>query len=584
MTVGSGFDPPGDLQVTLTDPTDASVTWQAPLQTGGSALVGYTLVTQPATTVQQLPATATGATLSDLDAGRNYVISLYARNAAGATSLPATGSTLDQSADQPEGLGGVTSLANDGNGYCAVLDSGQVDCWGVNTDGALGNGTTTPTDVPTTVVGTGGLGTLSGVVSLTGNSSNYGGYCALLDAGQVDCWGVDVYGALGNGTDDTSSPYGSDVPTPVSGVNGTGVLSGVSSLVSDGDDAGYCALLDSGQVDCWGYNQSGALGNGTTENDSAVPTQVVGVDGTGALTGVTSLISGGGGFEGGTYCALLGSGQVDCWGSNTWGDLGSGSESAASDVPTQVAGVGGPGILSGVASLTSDDDASSYCALLDTSQVDCWGDNEAGELGSGSTARSSLVPTEVAAVGGTGVLTDVVSLVAGVSGSNYCGLLASGGVDCWGNNDVEALGNGIVGDPSILTFSSTPTQVLGVGGIGVLSGVESLASDGIAEGFCAVLDTGQVDCWGDDRTGALGDGATSASPPYGSPYPTQVVGVGGTGLLTGVASLADENGGSGDNFCALSDGGQVDCWGYNYGGELGNGTTFDSDVPTPVEN
>ena len=195
VTVGSAFDPPGDLQVTLVDPTDASVSWQAPFRTGGSALAGYTLVTQPATTVQQLPATATAATLSGLEAGTNYVISLYATNDDGVTSLPATGSTLDQGVDLPSGLAGVTSLTSDGDGYCAILGSGQVDCWGVNSSGALGNGTTTPTDVPTTVVGVGGVGTLSGVVALDGNSSSAGGYCALLDSGQVDCWGVNIWGA-----------------------------------------------------------------------------------------------------------------------------------------------------------------------------------------------------------------------------------------------------------------------------------------------------------------------------------------------------------------------------------------------------
>ena len=368
------------------------------------------------------------------------------------------------------------------------------------------------------------------------------------------------------------------------GVGGTGLLSGVASLTSDGTNDGYCALLTSGQVDCWGYNFGGALGNGSSGNNSAVPTQVVGVGGTGILTGVTSLTSGGSGYEGGGYCALLGSGQVDCWGVNTFGALGSGSEAGQSDVPTQVAGVGGSGILSGVGSLTSDGGGVGYCALLLSSQVDCWGDNEAGEVGSGSTAEASVVPSQVAGVGGTGVLTGVTSLAAGDSGSNYCALLTSGQVDCWGNDPEGALGNGTIGNGSVLFFSAVPTQVLGPGGTGVLSGVASITSDGIAEGFCAVLDTGQVDCWGDNRFGALGDGTTIPNPPYGSTFPNQVVGIGGTGLLTGVASLTNDGDNEGDSYCALAITGQVNCWGYNYQGELGNGSTGQADAPIQVVN
>jgi alpha-tubulin suppressor-like RCC1 family protein len=590
VTVGSAFDPPGDLQVTLVDPTDASVTWQAPEETGGSALAGYTLVTQPATTFQQLPATATSATLSGLTAGTNYVVSLYATNVEGATSLPATESTspLDQDSDQPSGISGVTSLASDGAGYCAILGSGQVDCWGENTTGALGNGTTTPSDAATTVVGVGGLGTLSGVVALDGdiydgNQYNGGGYCALLDSGQVDCWGINTWGALGNGS------YGgnSAVPTQVVGVGGTGVLSGVVSLASDGasygTSAGYCAVLSSGQVDCWGYNDGGALGNDSSAYESAVPTQVVGVDGVGLLTGVTSLTSGGGGFEGGGYCALLGSGQVDCWGVNTFGALGSGTDETGSDVPTQVAGVGGSGILSGVGSLATNDTGVGYCALLVSSEVDCWGDNEGGELGSGSTASDSPVPTQVAAVGGTGVLTGVASLTAGILGGNYCALLTSGQVDCWGVESEGSLGNGIVGDPTVLTYSAEPTQVLGLGGTGVLSGVASIASNSMSGGFCAVLDTGQVDCWGDDRVGELGDGTIMTSLPYGSPVPVQVVGLGGTGLLAGVASITSNQSG-GQGYCALAITGQVNCWGANYESELANETAANPGVPIPVVN
>ena len=116
----------------------------------------------------------------------------------------------------------------------------------------------------------------------------------------MDCWGYGDYGELGNGTFYTSSPYGSATPVAVEGVGGTGTLTGVTSLVSGLTATarfGYCALLTSGGVDCWGYGYDGELGNGTfytsSPYGSATPVAVEGVGGTGTLTGVTSLVGDG---------------------------------------------------------------------------------------------------------------------------------------------------------------------------------------------------------------------------------------------------------------------------------------------------
>ena len=98
------------------------------------------------------------------------------------------------------------------------------------------------------MVGVGGTGTLSGVASLI--SDDLGSYCALLTSGGVDCWGSNLYGPLGNGTTTNS-----DVPVAVVGVGGTGTLSGVASVTSSVGGPGYCALLHSGGVDCWGYER-----------------------------------------------------------------------------------------------------------------------------------------------------------------------------------------------------------------------------------------------------------------------------------------------------------------------------------------
>ena len=187
-------------------------------------------------------------------------------------------------------------------------------------------------------IGATSLQTLSGVRSMT---SDFAGSCALLTSGKVDCWGYDNYGELGNGTSYTTGNEDSAVPVAVEGVGGTGTLSGVASLDTDG--VGYCARLTSDNVDCWGGGWTGQLGNGafyTSGNDgSDVPVAVKGVGGTGTLGGVTSLDSDGAG-----YCARLTSGNVDCWGGGNDGQLGNGTFYTTGDegsaVPVAVKGVG----------------------------------------------------------------------------------------------------------------------------------------------------------------------------------------------------------------------------------------------------
>ena len=121
--------------------------------------------------------------------------------------------------------------------------------------------------VPVQVVGVGGTGLLSGAESLVDSSWGLnaegasGTFCALLDSSGVDCWGFGGNGELGNGTFTSGLNDGSDTPVPVSGVGGSGSLSGVESLVGDANGT-FCGVLTSGGVDCWGYGVNGELGDG----------------------------------------------------------------------------------------------------------------------------------------------------------------------------------------------------------------------------------------------------------------------------------------------------------------------------------
>jgi alpha-tubulin suppressor-like RCC1 family protein len=193
---------------------------------------------------------------------------------------------------------------------CAVVQNGA-QCWGGNHVGQLGNGSMTQSLVPSQV-----SGLTSGVQAVAAGSLHT---CALVNGG-VQCWGYNERGQLGNGSTTTTSA----VPTQVSGIT-----TGAQLVAAGGDHA--CALI-SGAAQCWGYNASGELGNGTTIEE-LVPVPVSG------LSSGVGVIAGGAAHT----CAVV-SGGVLCWGYNGDGELGDGT-TTFSTVPVTVAAgaLGGPG-------------------------------------------------------------------------------------------------------------------------------------------------------------------------------------------------------------------------------------------------
>ena len=141
-----------------------------------------------------------------------------------------------------------------GNSHtCALLNTGAVNCWGYNGDGQLGNNTTTNSSAPVAVAAFTGGAT---AVSITA-----GGYhtCAVLNTGAVNCWGYNVNGQLGNGTTTYSS-----APVAV-----TAFTDGATAVSITAGNSHTCAVLNTGAVNCWGYNSYGQLGNGTNTYSSA---------------------------------------------------------------------------------------------------------------------------------------------------------------------------------------------------------------------------------------------------------------------------------------------------------------------------
>jgi hypothetical protein len=242
----------------------------------------------------------------------------------------------------PAAAATARAVAGGGTHTCALTTSGGVKCWGENANGQVGDGTTTTRGTPTDVIGL-----TSGVAAVAAGGHHT---CALTTSGGLKCWGWNSYGQLGDGTTTDRT-----APTDVDGLT-----SGVAAVA-----AGYghtCALTMEGGLQCWGWNYSGQLGDGTT-TDRMTPTDVIGL-----TSGVAA------GTAGWSHtCALTTGSGLKCWGDNTAGQLGDGTTTTR-PAPTDVAG-----LTSAVAAVTTG--YGHTCARTTGSGVKCWGWNSYGQLG-----------------------------------------------------------------------------------------------------------------------------------------------------------------------------------------------------------
>ena len=364
----------------------------------------------------------------------------------------------------PEGVGyleDATAISAGSDYSCARRADASLVCWGGNEQGQRGTGDTDSRSIAESVLGL-AEGILLGapwVMSTSRAPQDLGGphSCALRADGQLRCWG-----AAGAGQLSTAPLSNRLLPAEVQGLDGSVVEVAAGTEFS-------CARYADGGVACWGNNLSGRLGIGSADQSPLsrfAPTEVVG------LPQPAVRVAAGGAFA----CALDSAGDVYCWGNNLFGSLGNGGGSD-SNVPVQVA-LGGADVQTiAVGSLHA-------CALTSGNQVRCWGLNESGQLGDGSTVNSPL-PTTVSGMSGT-----LTKLAAG--GEHSCALNSAGEVHCWGGNAHGQLGDGST------SSRSSPAQVFGLGTVTAISAG--------AGHTCALLDSGRVSCWGDNRRGQLGDG------------------------------------------------------------------------------
>ncbi len=329
-------------------------------------------------------------------------------------------------------LTGVVQVAVGDDHACALLTSGEVRCWGDNSDFELGSGFISNDKTrPVPVVGLNGTGRLRNVVAIGAESD---GACALLSNREVRCWGDDDYGQLGNGNPLTDS----NKPVVVKGTGGTGRLGNVTQIDPGYDNA--CARLANGQARCWGYNSEGQLGNNTTTG-SPFPVVVKNLGGGGPLTGVTQVAIGG--YVG---CARLANGQARCWGDNTEGSVGDGTTTERL-LPVVVKNPAGTGPLTGVVEIYTGTDHA--CARVNGGQARCWGSTDDGQVGDGTPLNGPdrLLPRAVRNLGNTGNLTGIVRLRT--NQDHTCVIVGGGQARCWGRNPYGQLGNGGTVDKSL---------------------------------------------------------------------------------------------------------------------------------------
>jgi alpha-tubulin suppressor-like RCC1 family protein len=293
---------------------------------------------------------------------------------------------------------------------CSISAAGDALCWGANSSGQLGDGTTISMNTPVFV-----SGITKEVVQIVGGNSHT---CGLLVDSTVACWGYNGFGQLGHGR---FSPDPHMYPIPVTGL--------VDIVAIAAGDMHTCALSRSGSLKCWGRNGFGQLGLGSTYDQSA-PEEVAGL-----TTDVTAVTAG---YE--HTCALMKNGTAKCWGDNGYGQLGNG------DTVDQLSPVE---VTAGSEKLVQIEAGSFHtCALTEARHMRCWGRNNRGQLGD-SSRDDKLVPTS-----GHPTLVPLRQISAGHS--HTCAIGGRGEVYCWGDNIFGELGAG-----NTSSWELTPVKPVG---------------------------------------------------------------------------------------------------------------------------
>jgi prepilin-type N-terminal cleavage/methylation domain-containing protein len=444
-------------------------------------------------------------------------------------------------------------------------------CWGLNSTGQVGDGSTTSRSSPTLVKG--GLK----FASITNGSAHT---CGITHEGKGYCWGSNSFGALGIGTCCTNTSE----PRELAG-------GFTFNSISAGDYVS-CALTSAGAAYCWGYNGSGGnlgLGHGATPVTTPQP-----------VTGGLSFKSISADFA--TICGVTTTGVGYCWGDAGVGRIGD-NTTINRNAPRLVSDpLGGP-----VTWATIQTGSERTCGLTTTGAAYCWGRNHINQLGDGSTT-DRLIPTAV--IGGhtfqqlvlgttytCGLTTNEDVYCWGWRGplnlggstntplilpsgqkfkrlsagaQHICGTTATNETYCWMNNGVGQLGDGTI------TYRGIPNLIPGTGATPLFFTAMSNDAGGNSVHSCAIQPLAAS--WGYNNNGQVGDDtSTDRTTPVYVKMPS------GVKYFTDIReSTFGASTGGGDTRCAIANTGQIYCWGRNSTGQVGDGTTVDKDTPTAV--
>jgi alpha-tubulin suppressor-like RCC1 family protein len=449
-----------------------------------------------------------------------------------------------------------------GTSTCAILDNDDLKCWGRNTNGQLGYDDTTnrggtPGSMSNLVAIDLGVGRTAKKV--TQNSANT---CVILDTDELKCWGNNNFGMLGyNDLDQTRGSVAGSMSV-LSTVN-VGLNKNVVEVSMSENH--MCVVLDNSELKCWGQNEKGQLGyedisprGGLSNSVATLPTINFGVG-----YFVSQIAASG---ESNT-CAILGNGEVKCWGGN--GYLGYDDLLSHGHEPGSMMSL--PNVNLGVGRTAKQiaKSNSHVCVILDNDQVKCWGSGSAMPYESNVAIGGS--PGDMAALGyvNLGLGRTAKKIAAGAYFT--CVILDNDQVKCWGMNYLGNLG---YDDTNPRGTQSGDMAALGY----VNLGMGRTAKD-IVLGWghaCAILDNDQLKCWGWNSRGQLGYGDTTTR----GDVPGSMAALGyvnlGVGRTVKEVSIGEEF------TCAILDNDQLKCWGGNVYGELGYENTIQRTDPSAL--
>ena len=416
----------------------------------------------------------------------------------------------------------------------AITNNGDLYCWGLNTDGEVGNGTRDTQQLPVKIldnvkkflwnddtaaaikengdlycwgdnyygeVGKGNYYDQLTPIKILNNVKEVFESAAITINGELYCWGNNTFGQVGNG------PNYSHQPTPVK------ILDNVRNFSTNGETS--FAITINGELYGWGRNNCGEVGNGNT-SDQSTPVKILDNVKEFSISYATSAV-------------ITMDGELYCWGNNSCGQVGNGS---TSDRLTPVK------ILDNVKDFFSDGETSS--AIMENGELYCWGRNDCGEVGNGNT-RDQSTPVKIL---------DNVKKIC-IDNETTRAVMTNGELYCWGYNNYGQVGNG-----NDNYMQLTPVKIL--------DNVKEIYVFNRTTG--AITTNGNLYCWGDNSYGQVGNGNDN----YEQLIPVKI--------LDNVKEFSID----GETASAITINENLYCWGKNYYGRVGNGTYNDQLTPYKV--